>query len=38
MLHERNNNQKHHSERGTTAETLNNYLKIPRCALDDLNW
>ena len=32
-----NNNQNRHSEGGTTAETLSNYLKIPRCALDDVN-
>jgi hypothetical protein len=31
------NNQNRHSEGGTTAETLSNYLKIPRCALDDGN-
>ena len=33
----RHNNQNRHSEGGTTAETLSNYLKIPRCALDDVN-
>ena len=31
----RHNNQNRHSEGGTTAETLSNYLKIPRCDLDD---
>jgi hypothetical protein len=37
MPHKRNNNQNRHSEGGTTAETLSKYLKIPRCALDDVN-
>jgi diketogulonate reductase-like aldo/keto reductase len=34
----RHNNQNRHSEGGTTAETLSNYLKIQRCDLDDVNW
>ena len=35
--HKLKNNQNHHSEGGTTAETLSNHIMTPRCALDDVN-